>query len=254
MPKTLTDALLAPWQLAVGGYHFSEHQLRDPRLLVGCLIGATGLAFALMRGRLRQPWALCLTFFMLAYAAWLEMHAVYRYTVTLESLVAISMSIALLGLKSQRLRLSLGLSLTLGLLAYTSPPDWGRTEFSTPMASNAHPPFAQGSVLVSVSDDPLGYTAIDLPAHVPFLGLASNLITPDKCTPMLADALDRLHAAHSVWIVQPEQRMSDRALAAAGRYRIEPEGECVNVQSSVRDFWLCPASYQGGGDCPVAAQ
>lgn len=242
-PESLWSALRSPWDLASGNRWFSEVATADGRLLLGWLVVIGGL-FAPLRvapGEARRAMGTVGAFFVVGYVAWLQMHAIHRYTIPLEMTTGL---LLLIWLGQWR---ATGMAMLIVVMAvlqvFTVVPDWGRTAFTTPFARNLHPAYPEHSALVMLSGSPLGYVAVDLPAEVPLLYLNNNLVRVDECRRWQRNGLARLEAAKHVWLVQSQAETMEVERQAMPRYGLRAEGVCRETASSLRPFWLCPVEF-----------
>jgi hypothetical protein len=248
-PEGLGAALLGPLRLAQGGHWFSELELRDPRLLLGQIAASLVLLRWLWRPRVPVgALELLAVFWWLSFAAWISLHAIYRYAIVLE-LVACLLVVGLL-LRLPRLPAALGL---LGLLLIvqlgTLRPNWGRGDFTTPFIANDWPQLPANSALITLDGDPLGYAAIGLGNDVPILGLANNIVFTDECRPWQRIARARVESAEVLYALLARSEPQATALANAQLYGLEFSGECQRVASTLEDFWLCPLRRHGEVQC-----
>lgn len=242
-PESFWAALRSPWDLASGSRWFSEVATADGRLLLGWLVVIGGV-FAPLRvapGEARRAMGTVAAFFVVGYVAWLQMHAIHRYTIPLE----ITAGLLLLIWLGHRRATGMAVLIVVmaGLQLFTLVPNWGRTAFTTPFARNLHPAYPEHSALVMLSGSPLGYVAVDLPAEVPLLYLNNNLVRVDECRRWQREGLARLEAAKHVWLVQSQVETMEVERQAMQRYGLRAEAPCSEVASSLRPFWLCPVEF-----------
>ena len=247
-PQGLLETFRHLGLLARGATVFGELRVRDPRLLLG-LLGFVIMAIAWLRGRLRwerladRQLILLWSIFVVGLIGWLWLHAIYRYTIFLELLVAVG-GIALITRVDRAWLRWLLLGLVFLAAAYTQRPDWGRQDYSKPFLRNTYPDLPADSVIVTLSWEPLGYAVVGLPKDVPVFAVSSNFIRPDRCLPWHRDALEKLGQAQVIWLLQAAQQPTEQELQDADRYGLQITDQCRSLRSTLGDKQICRMQVQ----------
>jgi hypothetical protein len=199
LPKSALQWLLYPFYWATSLVTtVAEPPFRDPRFAMFYVI-ATLLLVASAWKRWRCPdvagrsrhslFALSTGFVIVAYIAWLAMFSILRYAVPIEVLASIlfPLSAVLLfkkiaGPGKNKIAIAGSLVIVACAMAITTPPNWGRVQYSRQIFSVNAPTLPINSVVV-MADDPLGFIAPFLYARQPtlrFVGAPSYMIKAKK--------------------------------------------------------------------------
>jgi hypothetical protein len=210
--------------------------MKDPRLLLA-LLGFAWLAWS-TRDRFRQPELRALAAFVFAgFLGWALQSGIYRYAIALELLGALAL--ALLLARLPRWQLPAMLLAFLLVSADTRRPDWNRVharDNSLPRLVGELPPDA---MVLTASDEPLGYLALALPDEVPMLGLHNNIVRAGD-DGRLARRIATRVAAHRgpLYLAGRLDAAGQARLARA--HGLVPTPPCLVLRSSVGEQPLCP--------------
>jgi hypothetical protein len=252
------DMLLAPIHLLDRTMRFSEEHLRDPRLLTG-LVAMAWLGWkqrALPAGsRQRERMVLLSVFFFSATALWLLQYGIYRYLIVIEQLSCLALVLAIAPQAGGKRWLGLWIAVFL-LAGLTHRPNWGRHAEPLPRLGFDRPGVDHGAMVVTATDEPLGYFALGLPDDVPMLALDGNLFGPKQCSG-LRERAAREVAQHPgrIWLLAPVggYEMDIEQFMLTRYYGLKAAGTCVQWKSSLGVAQLCPQRRVGPAkalDCP----
>lgn len=245
-PRSLSDALLIPTRLLHMSRRYSEIKLRDPRLLLGI---ASFLALLL---RTRTVTAAADTarmvrlrmlagFFLVAFAAWTLQSGIYRYMLPLEMLSGLALMLWLERLPARWQRAA-AITACIVVIALTHRPNWGRSRFQPTFASVAMPTLPRDSLVVLSGKAPLAYAAIALPDDVAAVAMDNNLMHPDRCTRLQAQAEARIRDhTGPLWLLRGNSVEDEEGERIAAKFHgLNVADECRPVASNLGDLRLCP--------------
>jgi hypothetical protein len=245
-PKGLVDALLVPFRLLETSHLYSDKNLRDPRLLLGC-IAYVALLWRARRspndrdtGQVARLQGLA-GFFFVALLAWALQYGIYRYALPLEMLGCLGFVLLLEWLPPHRLE-SGSLIACLLAIGTTFPATWGRSQFEPAFVQVRMPPLPAGSMLVLSGTSPFGYAVTALPDDVAAISIDNTLMRPDRCTSLQALAEHRI-ATHAgpLWLLRGSADEDENGERAARRfYGLVVAGRCLPVATSFGELRLCP--------------
>jgi hypothetical protein len=174
IPRSLLDALAYPFYWLVGDNRSSEHPFRDARfaVLLVLLPVAIGLRLSLRScaGLFTRRDIQLLVFFIVSYAAWLDLFSIHRYAIVLEllcgPLIVLLLARILLavfgaGTASRHSGFRTGaapLAVALAIAIWTQPGDWWRRPWTEPYRPIISERLQQPAVYLLL-DKPIAYVA-----------------------------------------------------------------------------------------------
>lgn len=224
LPQEWADVLKLPfYALLVKNTLHSEFPIRDPRLLIGCVVAVPTL-LAMLRPRWRAAVAPRRVFlavvFLVIYFVWIRLFGIYRYAILLEILALLLLHAVLIDLlrRGAAERAAAAALLSLGSAALlTVAPNLGHVDVTGKryFSGAALPPLPKGAMLLSMSDSPVGYMAALWPGRPAFVVPMSNLSSPGH-----NDGLQRMIARRVLDHPGPHYVMLDGQgeLSAPARY------------------------------------
>jgi len=243
IPHDVTALMSFPaYSALVGNTLRSELGLRDPRLLVGLFIAlgwvAGGMVRAFARKQQGDIWRLKLFFavsYIVMYLIWSELFAIYRYAIVLELLCGAMLFVVLKDI----CRTGLEAGSTIAVLTFvalallTSVPDWGRLPLDGgPYFRNKLPTLPYDSLIISTTQEPIGYLVPQWPDHPKFFAAISNLTSPSynlKLQQMIAQRV----AEHNgpIYVLRDNRRMSDgvRRLYELDQITVD-DSSCIAIE------------------------
>ncbi|WP_074302154.1 hypothetical protein [Paraburkholderia phenazinium] len=244
IPHDVRHLLAFPgYSALVGNSLRSELNLRDPRLLVGAFIAVGWIVGTVVRLVLRRPqsrmWNLKLFFavsYVVMYLIWSELFAIYRYAIVLELLGAVMLFTALQDVCRQH-RQETGVTIAglvfLSLALLTSVPDWGRIPLDgSPYFRNKLPQLPYDSLIISTTNEPVGYLVPQWPDHPAFFSAISNLSTPSYNVKLQQIIAQRV-ADHKgpVYVLRDSREMSDdvRRLYELDQIKVD-DSSCIPIE------------------------
>lgn len=245
-PKGLVDALMIPFRLLQTSHLYSDKNLRDPRLLLGCIAYVALLWRArrnpdhLDANRVARLQALA-GFFFVAFLVWALQYGIYRYATPLEMLGCLGFVLLLEWLPPHRLDSGTLIACLLAI-GTTFPATWGRSQFEAEFVRVQMPSLPARSMVVISGTSPLGFAVTALADDVAAISIDNTLMRPDRCTTLQASAERRI-ASHvgPLWLLRGNSAEDDNGLRDAGRfYGLLVAGRCLPVTTSFGDLWLCP--------------
>lgn len=238
------------WQMLV-----TERWTRDPRFALAYVAIIIFVGFAVLRRfafrkvllQADSRASFLVIFFSATFVAWEAMFSILRYLAPIELLAGVVVVLPCLCLTlPARLRLAPH-ALLVGLLGMAATltvyPVWDRGGKASVISQVVVPSLPDNSLVVLMSDAPMGYLAAYAPKTVPFVGANNNLVTPGQQT-LLARQVEvtiRTHAG-PLWGLESRQDhtgAADRTLAYYGLHRGD---ECAPVRSGLdsNDILMCP--------------
>lgn len=201
--KRWQDLITAPIELAlVKGNARSELNVRDPRLLIGLVIGISwmfSLGCQWLRERCMPPACLkafLAIVFLLNYVGWIALFGIYRYTIVLEVMATCMLFMTLHEQLGRGYRLVLPLvALAYGTtFALTSVPSWGRTDITGGQYFDVRlPELPADAMVINMTDEPVAYLVPLWPGHPRFAYPVSNFAGPKKLNALQQQIMVRLH-------------------------------------------------------------
>lgn len=166
LPSGIYDALLYPFYWLAGVQITTEIPMRDARFAVAfflLVVLALGCLFSQESENRRiaddtKKTVVFGTFFLISYIVWLLQFSIHRYMVVLEMLCGVAVILLLQAIFVRRFAVPAGALLTIGIIAWTQPPDWGRYPWSAPPSVRLPERLKQPSA-VFLLDKPLAYLA-----------------------------------------------------------------------------------------------
>lgn len=244
-PRTLTDALLAPFRLLIASTSFSELPARDPRLLIGmvCCLAVLAVPHPRSEPATTRCTRMVAVFFLTSLALWTAQYGILRYTAPLEVLSA-ALFLAVLSRHCGRAYPVIATATIVAIMAFTIHPDWGRRPFSRHFLVADWPELPHGSMLVTATDSPLAFFALGLPRDVPIVAISNNVMHANGCYRLQAMAEDRIRGhAGTLWLLEEDQNRPyiERSHEyAKADYGLAISGDCIAMRSSFGNLRLCP--------------
>lgn len=189
LPKNLLQWLFYPFYwLNYNRLTVNDLSFRDARFAAFYVIAVTTMGVGLFRTMRKRfsaalrPAFLLMAFTIIAYVIWLAMFSILRYAVVVEILVSMLMLLLLMGLADRLFGRSAHLPavaiaalLTVALIAYARPPDWGHVAYGRSVFVADPPKLADGAMVI-FANQPMGFLAPLFAAHghgLHFLGMPS---------------------------------------------------------------------------------
>lgn len=271
VPEGWAEILNSPFRLLRRSHDFSEPLLADPRVLLG--LCALGVWVWLRRARAVAPnssgadapslataesniaalrWPL-LAFAVASYASWLIFYSIYRYLLPLELLFSLMIVGVVSMLFAKRWTRTAMLVAMVLVVAPTKHPNWGRDPFRSPMIEVKYPALPKDSIVLTSTENPIGYAIAFLPREVPAMAIRNNFMDPQRCT-RLQEKVERTVATHPgpLWLLRPV-RIDHTAAERIALYGLSVGGACLPVQDSLEEIELCPLKRAAFAPICVAA-
>ncbi|MEP6679151.1 MAG: hypothetical protein ABJB78_07620 [Betaproteobacteria bacterium] len=188
-------------------------------------------------------WRFVATFWIVSYATWLAVYALYRYIIPLELLSGALLLYCLRWIFAGRL-LNPAIAVVTGILvAFTRYPHIERIDYGDRYVQVDVPPVAPQAAILLAADAPMSHVLPFFPRDARFIGVKNNLVDP-AMTNRLAGEIARAVREHPgpLYALAFPPGANAAALAAHGLARIP--GTCADVISNLskRPFELCRLS------------
>ena len=185
-------------------------------------------------------WRFVAVFWLVSYAIWLAVYAMYRYIIPLELLSGGLLLYCLRWLFAGRILKTAIVALTIVLIALTRYPYVERVDYGERYIRVVVPPVLRGAAILLVADEPMSHVLPFFPADARFVGVKNNLIDP-AMTNQLAAEVAQVVAAHDgpLYVLAYPAGANESALAAHRLRRVVES--CVDVVSNLtkRPLELC---------------
>jgi len=244
-PPSLLDALLVPLRLLEKSQRYSEMNLRDPRLLLGC-IAWVALSWRAHRNPHRDRAHIARLqavagFFVVAFLAWSLQFGIYRYAIPVEMLGCLGFVLLLEWLPTRRLESGTLIACLLAI-GMSFPASWGRSHFEAAFVDVRMPSLPRDSMIVLSGESPIAYAVTALPDDVAAISIENNFMHPTSCTALTA-AAERRIATHvgPLWLMRSNGPTDDSGQLSAQRdYGLVVSAPCRQVASNLGVLSLCP--------------
>ncbi len=219
----------------------TEVVMRDPRLAFAYLAVAASLATGLVRRIGRAP--LCFLLFMaIGFALWQFEFSIFRYIAPLELLSGLPVLLALRPLLRTRPHWATACAVTgVFLLLFTRYPNWGRAWPRDHAVAVTVPALPPGSMVVILTNEPVGYVAAFADPAVRFIGADNNLVHPGDTTGLARQVEAAIHDhGGPLWGLElPGSPATQKTL---DHYGLHGDGDCLPIISNLDGsaFRLCP--------------
>ncbi|HSM95678.1 MAG TPA: hypothetical protein VLT91_06525 [Rhizomicrobium sp.] len=184
-------------------------------------------------------------FAAVAYAAWINVFAIYRYILALEMLAPI-LIVCAIGLWPLQRRVQLTVLGVLGVIALAcTRPDWlERAPVTDPYVQVQLPPIPDpGQTMVLMAGEaPMGYLVPSLPHQIPVLRIDGWMITPQDGSRLTAATKQRVHAYKGDLYLIAEEYEIGRASEALEDYGLSMRYlDCQEITANLGGpYKFCP--------------
>ena len=244
LPHTTWQTLFYPF---VWGFQktrlVTELVMRDPRVALASLAVTVFAWRAVDRRRVDRLGACLALTLLIGFVLWQRQFSILRYLAPLEMLTGVALLLPLRPLIGRRRTVALLLAGGLGvfLALFTRYPDWGRAVPRDRAISVVMPAIPSGSMVLLLTNDPLGYTAAFADPAIRFVGVNNNLVVPGD-TSQLGRMVEAAVRGHTGPLEGIEVAGSTRSAAVLDYYGLEKAGDCLPILSNLdySSLRLCP--------------
>lgn len=258
LPESFADAITYPFQWLIGLHPSNELPLRDARFALLAVLVPLVLLTAGTRiltrwedsnravaplVRRRFGWFVII-FFLSAYIMWLAGWGIHRYATVLELLAPIVLVIALdLILNSRVKKIGAIIVLTVFVISWSKPPDWGRVSYSATwfeFTGQIGSDDSEHALFVMLGNEPISYFVPMLGKNAQIVRIDGNLqIRPNRGLGKQISEIVRLYTGpiRSIsWGSLNEEH--ERKLAEFGLMVMNPQ-DCQTIRSRVDEVAVC---------------
>ncbi len=249
MPKTTLMALFYPAYWAFrSSHHAIELDMRDPRILIGCVSAVIVLiAFAVRRlrdgpaAKSVEVVGLCLAIvFLASYALWEDAWSIYRYLAIQECLSGVMALIALTTILGSRLKsawvFALFALVVVATMATTRYPWWSRAQRGPQAISVVLPPIEPNAMVVFLDPYAYSYLVPFMPDTARAIGANTNLVRPGS-PGLLEPQIESTIRDHQgpLWGMEYPEVFPGVADSTLASHHLTREDDCALVDTNMEE-------------------
>ena len=241
LPGDLKTALLFPFLFTLNSRRVAEYDFRDTHIAAAFVMIAVAVAVGIMRRRhggtanvdRRVAGFLALTF-IVVFASWEHLFAIYRYIIPLEMLGAVIVAVAIFALPAPRHVLAWTIAGAMVLMGCFVQAGFNRRAWAGDYVEVRIPStLPEDAMVLMTGMSPLGFIIPSLPSRVPVIRAGSYLATDDAFGPIMSQRIASHAGPFYVLYMAVEEGGAASALA---RYGLAIDtGSCAMVTSNVAD-------------------